>query len=531
MLETKGVPATINSPSQKPILAAPIKASRPHHHHNHQPKDTMDFLGFRNVNKVLVGDFQILIASLLFGFGFIGQRAVAVDGLGPMTCNAFRFTVSAIIIFTFLPLIDQPKTTSNQDATSSTISILRILFHKMQEYWKEFLVLVTRVINYKSNANAAQASTPAELITKETIYTDEIVPIPTPTPGVGLVATAPNPVSVLSSVPSLDSRDPADPEDDSSSSDSDGETANDLEGGGAGGNKVTTSEDNDNTTSKYYRDLKNLKRNIMFWGIILGLINFSGSGFQQWGIEYTTANKVAFISGFDLFFTPILTLLIPSLKSNGKPSLNIWIAVLFAIEGLYLLSDMNISELSMGHGEFFAMISALFWSLHIIYTDIATYYIDSIYMIAIQSLIVGVLSLILALATESMPWLWYHFMLVVPWLICLSFIEALGLVFMIKGQKYSPPTHAAIITSLEGVFASAGSYLFLRETLSTREVFGCLFLLCAAFITELKISLPFYAKKSEEIEKNHHHHHLHNQHATASLIELTAVSEEHTHRH
>lgn len=266
----------------------------------------------------------------------------------------------------------------------------------------------------------------------------------------------------------------------------------DLEASSNGNNKnhaLEDDEEEDNTTNKYYRDFKQLKRNIIFWGIILGFINFLGSGFQQFGIFYTTANKVAFISGFDLFFTPVLTYFIPTLKHNSKPSLNIWIAVGLSIFGLYLLSDMNIIELSMGHGEFFAMISALFWSLHIIYTDMATAYIDSVYMIAIQSLLVGILSLILAISTESMLWLWYHFFLVIPWLLCLSFIEALGLVFMIKGQKYSPPTHAAIITSLEGVFASFGSYLFLNETLSSREIVGCILMLLAAFITEIKINV------------------------------------------
>jgi uncharacterized membrane protein YgcG len=60
---------------------------------------------------------------------------------------------------------------------------------------------------------------------------------------------------------------------------------------------------------------------------------------------------------------------------------------------------------------------------------------------------------------------------------------------MIKGQKYSPPTHAAIITSLEGVFASVGSYMFLGETLSSRELVGCCLMLAAAIITEVQCTI------------------------------------------
>ena len=50
------------------------------------------------MSKVVVADIQILIGAICFGIGFIGQRAVSVDGLGPMTCNAFRFGLSTILL-------------------------------------------------------------------------------------------------------------------------------------------------------------------------------------------------------------------------------------------------------------------------------------------------------------------------------------------------------------------------------------------------------------------------------------------------
>lgn len=486
------------------------------HHHSSLDKDTMDWLGFRNVSKVLIGDFQILGASILFGLGFIGQRTVSVDGLGPMTCNAFRFTLSAVIIFTLLPILDQPtmKTTIASEALSVKNAIT-IICSKLITSSKSLLTQLSYLLK-RNNPNTTPAT--PEVITRETVYTNDEILIP--------LEDNSNPVlisPIKASERDLHGVNDSDINNnneelmmDDSDHDYDPE-APPLQQPSA------KYDDTDSTTNKYYRDFKNLKRNIMFWGVFLGLINFLGSGFQQWGIFYTTANKVAFISGFDLFFTPILTFLIPTLKHNGKPSLNIWIAVILSLFGLYLLSDMSITEFSMGHGEFFAMISALFWSLHIIYTDMATNYIDSIYIIAIQALVVGVLSFILALVTESMPWLWYHFMLVIPWLLCLSFIEAAGLVLMIKGQKYSPPTHAAIITSLEGVFASVASYLFLSETLDHREIFGCVLMLAAAFITEIKISLPVNNKKLEDS-----HHHLHN----PPLLDIGASTDnDHTHKY
>ncbi|RYY81878.1 hypothetical protein EON63_14525 [archaeon] len=66
-----------------------------------------------------------------------------------------------------------------------------------------------------------------------------------------------------------------------------------------------------NLYSKYYLEAK---KTALFWGVLLGVINTLGSGFQQWGITMTSANKVAFIAGFDLFLTPILALFIPTFK-------------------------------------------------------------------------------------------------------------------------------------------------------------------------------------------------------------------------
>jgi drug/metabolite transporter (DMT)-like permease len=497
---------------------------------------TMDFCGFKNVHKIIVGDIQILFASILFGFGFIGQRAVSVDGLGPLTCNAFRFTLSAIIIFIFLPLTERSSVYYSSSGSggstnkgsiannnqkkgkiSENVENMKNAFHllcqKLYLQAKSCLNSLVRLNNMTGGSSSSSSSASNIATTPETVYTNDEAANPLLSSSGNASSSGANQtgsaaVDASSSQISASSIDTAETNSDKGEDDIINEIVYDIENpfvtpstkerdrdhhslDDPNSSMLLSDDDTDNTTNKYYRDLKNLKRNIIFWGVVLGLINFIGSAFQQFGIFYTSANKVAFISGFDLFFTPILTFLIPTLKHNGKPSVNIWIAVCLSIIGLYFLSDISISEgLSMGHGEFFAMISALFWSLHMIYTDMATAFIDSIYMVAIQSLIVGMLSLILALATESMPWLWYHFFLVIPWLLVLSVIEAAGLVFMIKGQKYSPPTHAAIITSLEGVFASIGSYIFLSETLTHREGFGCFLMLTAAFVTEFKLSSP-----------------------------------------
>jgi drug/metabolite transporter (DMT)-like permease len=107
--------------------------------------------------------------------------------------------------------------------------------------------------------------------------------------------------------------------------------------------------------------MNSARRSIWFWGLFLGFINFCGSGFQQWGISMTSASKVAFIAGFDLFLTPVFALFIPTFKQNAKPTVSTWIAVSISMVGLFLLSDASLHDFVVGRGETLTFISTFFW--------------------------------------------------------------------------------------------------------------------------------------------------------------------------
>ena len=235
----------------------------------------------------------------------------------------------------------------------------------------------------------------------------------------------------------------------------------------------------------YMSNYSTARKTVWFWGVFLGFINFGASGFQQLGIHYTSASKVAFIAGFDLFLTPILGLFIPTFKRNAKVSPITWFAVCTSLVGIYQLSGTDVNEFEIGTGEFFTLISTVFWTLHITYTDIATNYVDSLSMMCVQLGVVTLLSSIAAIVLEPQQWLWDHIFLFLPWLIFLAISEGLGFTLMAVGQTYSPPTHAAIILSLEGVFAAVSSFFILGEHLSYRELSGCFLMLLSTLIAEL----------------------------------------------
>ena len=88
-------------------------------------------------NKILVADIQCLTAAFLFGIGFLGQREISIDsvghnvihkGLGPMTCNAFRFGLSTLLLAFCLPFLprDGPSDKVNEIDDSETSSQITI---------------------------------------------------------------------------------------------------------------------------------------------------------------------------------------------------------------------------------------------------------------------------------------------------------------------------------------------------------------------------------------------------------------------
>lgn len=339
-------------------------------------------------SRVFIADVQVLGSAFFFGIGFLGQRAVSVHGLGTMTCNAFRFGLSTILLVACLPLIPPDEPIEKTDGEESGDDE-----HRDRD-------------ELEAQQNAK------------------------------VVAPDPNSWSVRLLGPTL-------------------------------GNYATA------------------RKTVWFWGVFLGFVNFGASGFQQLGIHYTSASKVAFIAGFDLFLTPILGLMIPTFKRNAKVSTITWFAVFTSIIGIYQLSGTDVNEFEIGTGEFLTLISTVFWTLHITYTDISTNYVDSLSQMCVQLGVVTLLSSIAAIVLEPQEWLWDHIFLFLPWLIFLAISEGLGFTLMAVGQTYSPPTHAAIILSLEGVFAAVSSYFFLGEHLSWRELSGCGLMLVSTLIAEL----------------------------------------------
>lgn len=212
-------------------------------------------------------------------------------------------------------------------------------------------------------------------------------------------------------------------------------------------------------------------------GLILGCALFMGASLQQIGLVYTTAGKAAFITGLYIALVPILGVFL-----KQKLHISTWLGVSFAVVGLYFLSVTE--GLSINKGDLLQFIGAFFWAFHILAIDHFTKKIDALLLSSIQFITCSILSLGVAIVFETIT-LSGIYEAGIP--ILYGGICSVGIAYTLQvvGQKHAKPSHAAIIMSMEAVFASIGGILILNESLSLRGYFGCSLMLAGMLLSQV----------------------------------------------
>lgn len=223
------------------------------------------------------------------------------------------------------------------------------------------------------------------------------------------------------------------------------------------------------------------KRKIIIWaGVIAGIVLFIGASLQQTGIVYTTAGKAGFITGLYLILTPLIGIFF---KHKSK-SLT-WVSALIAVIGLYLLSVNE--KFILEKGDALVFISAIFWALHVIVIDILIKKVDPIKIAFLQFAVCSLLSFAIAFPFEVITFQKIY-NAVIP--ILYGGLISVGVAYTLQvvAQQYAPPSHAAIILSLESVFGLLGGWMILGETISMRGLIGCSLMLMGMILSQLSIS-------------------------------------------
>ena len=228
---------------------------------------------------------------------------------------------------------------------------------------------------------------------------------------------------------------------------------------------------------EYVKPGKKEKAQLWKAGIICGIILTVAANLQQAGIQYTTAGKAGFITALYIVVVPILGLFM-----KKKVSLRIWMCVIMAMVGLYLLSVTEGFRLSMG--DTLVLLCAVAFSFHIVVVDHYASIVDGVKLSCIQFLVCGVISSILMFIFEE-PQIDGLMKAAVPILYAGVLSCGVAYTLQIVGQKYTRPTVASLLMSLESVFAVLAGMIILREIPTAREAIGCIVMFAAIIITQL----------------------------------------------
>ena len=216
---------------------------------------------------------------------------------------------------------------------------------------------------------------------------------------------------------------------------------------------------------------------IIVGGCLAGIVLFLGASLQQVGLVYTTAGKAGFITGLYVVIVPLLGLF---WKQN--PGLGTWLGAVLAAIGLYFLSVTKSFTLSFG--DLLELIGAFFWAGHVLILSWLSPKIDSLKLAFVQFLACSLLSLGVAFISETWA-LSAITAAAVP--ILYGGLVSIGVAYTLQvvAQREAKPAHAAILLSLEAVFAALGGWVILGETLSTRGLIGCSLMLAGMLLSQL----------------------------------------------
>ena len=212
-------------------------------------------------------------------------------------------------------------------------------------------------------------------------------------------------------------------------------------------------------------------------GLICGVTLFAASSLQQIGLVYTDAGKAGFLTAMYIVFVPFLGFFV-----GQKPGRNAVLSLVPAVIGLYLLSCTGTSGINKG--DLMLLGCAVCFSIQILLIDRHSANLDGVRLNCVQSLVVTVLSIPFALLTEdiSLPAIWTA----AP-SIAYAGILSMGVAYTLQifGQKRVAPTAAALLMSMESVFAALFGWLLLHETMTSLEGFGCVLVFAAVILSQL----------------------------------------------
>lgn len=228
------------------------------------------------------------------------------------------------------------------------------------------------------------------------------------------------------------------------------------------------------------------RRNTVVGGVCCGAFLASASVMQQMGLVTTTAGKAGFITAMYMLLVPVIGFVLFRRKNTWL----VWLAVLMGVAGMYLLCVTE--SFSLTRGDALVCVCAVLFSGHILCCDHFAPLGNPLEISAIQFATATVLCAIAAFALETPTWQKLA-SAAVPIAYCGLMSGGLGYTLQMVAQRYTDPTVASLLMSLESVFAAIAGALLLGERMSGRELAGC----AVMFLAIVLVQLPLPGQKEE----------------------------------
>lgn len=224
------------------------------------------------------------------------------------------------------------------------------------------------------------------------------------------------------------------------------------------------------------------RRMLVMGGVCCGTALAVATNFQQVGIGGTSAGKASFITALYIVLVPICGLFF---RKRVRPL--VWLSVAVAVAGLYCICVKE--DFTVTAGDFYVLICAFCFTVHILVIDYFTQRTDGIALSCIQFYVAAAWSAAGMLAFESPSW--EALTACLPQVLYVGvFSSAVGYTLQILAQKGSNPTVVSLLLSLESVFGALAGAVLLGERMSGKEYFGCLLMLVAVVLAQLPERAP-----------------------------------------
>jgi len=214
-----------------------------------------------------------------------------------------------------------------------------------------------------------------------------------------------------------------------------------------------------------WKDIRASSRRSLKAGLVLGILLGIAFALQTVGLTYTSASRAGFLTGTMVVFTPLLQLLV----ERRKPDVANLLGVVIVGAGLYVFFSPGAG--GFGLGDVLVLLCAIVFAFYIVYLDIFTHEHFDREIVAIQFIVTSAIGFLLSPFLDSSP---VHFTgsVLLSVLYLALFASAIAIFVQSKYQRETTPTHAAIIFTMEPVFASLLAMLILGEIMSIIEVLG-----------------------------------------------------------